>query len=50
MFQTEWPVQRPLWWEFMPDVLTEQPEELADRAEHAPIGGGTVITGFGAEQ
>lgn len=36
MFQTEWPVQRPLWWEFMPGVLTEQPEELADGAEHVP--------------
>lgn len=28
MFQTEWPVRRPVRWEFVPGVFTEQPEDL----------------------
>lgn len=31
-FQTE----RPLWWEFTPGVVTEQPEEDVARAEYVP--------------
>lgn len=50
MFQTEWPAPKPLQWELMPGVLTEQPEELAGSAERVPSGGGGIVAGFGADQ
>lgn len=50
VFQTEWPAPKPLQWELMPGMLTEQPEELAGRAERVPSGGGGVVAGFGADQ